>query len=164
MTHLSLTERKKMNFFVFRHIFFKFQDISTLNGLHNFWLYPRCTCSVPSPGFLRSEVLLSEEGTEQVRLRHSYGGAWTTQWFIHYAKPRVLPTTTEDISHYDWRYLPLGLNSCFTTTDHDGTPSFLSHRWLRDIWTSVCSSLFGYELIHHRLHRLTQILFYWLLD
>ena len=28
----------------------------------------------------------------------------------------------------------------------------------------ISSLLFGYELIHHRLHRLTQILFYWLLD
>lgn len=32
--------------------------------------YPGCACSVPSPGFLRPEVLLTGEGTEQVRLRH----------------------------------------------------------------------------------------------
>lgn len=43
--------------------------------------YPECTCSVPSPGFLRPEVLLTGEGTEQVRLR--YG--WTTillEWIL----------------------------------------------------------------------------------
>ncbi|WP_229096917.1 hypothetical protein, partial [Bacteroides intestinalis] len=42
-------------------------------GLHCFQPYLRRTCSVPFPYFLQSEVPLSGECTEQVRLRYGYG-------------------------------------------------------------------------------------------
>ena len=102
---LILSWRKeKDELFCFQTHFFKFQDISTLNGTQ---LYPRCTCHYQVRDFFGQKVSLSEE----VHIfEHSYGGAWTIQWFIHYTKPGCFPITERYLhydwtSHYDWRYL-----------------------------------------------------------